>query len=249
MEKVYALVTGGNSGIGLDLAHEFAKDGINLIIVGRNQEKLQSVQEELTKEYRVDVIAIAEDLSKKDAPEVLFNKVSEMNLDIKYLVNNAGVGLNGDFADNDINDVEEILDVHIVNLVKLCKALIPVLESNNGSILNVSSIAAFQPLPSYAIYGASKTFIYNFSLALRSELRKKGVSVTVLCPPVTKTQFYNRSTVKDSTGAIRSWEFDSKFVSRRGYKGLMSGKATVFPGISTWIYCTIIAKLIPWRLI
>lgn len=156
MEKVYALVTGGNSGIGLDLAHEFARDGINLIIVGRNQEKLLAVQQELTKEYGVDVVAIAEDLAKKDAPETLFNKVSEMNFDIKYLVNNAGVGLNGDFADNDINDIEEILDVHIVNLVKLCKAFIPLLEVNNGRILNVSSIAAFQPLPSYAIYGASK---------------------------------------------------------------------------------------------
>lgn len=86
-------------------------------------------------------------------------------------------------------------------------------------------------------------------MALRRELRKKDVSVTVLCPPVTKTQFYNRSTVKDSAGAIRSWDFDSKFVARRGYKGLMSGYATVFPGISTWIYCTILVKLIPWRLI
>jgi short-subunit dehydrogenase len=249
MESKYALITGGSEGIGFEIAKHFVRDGINLIIVSRNEEKIEKAKQELFKIKEVDILTYSLDLSLADSSENLVNFIQSKNISISYLINNAGFGIDGDFADQSVEDITSLLNLHILTLTKLCKAFIPDLEHNQGSILNVSSIAAFQPIQSLNIYAASKVYVYNFTLALRSELKKRGIRVSVICPPVTKTRFYSTETMKRGYGRLGSWTFTTEFVADRAYKGIKSNKAVIMPGISTWIYCTIVSKLIPWRLI
>jgi short-subunit dehydrogenase len=245
----YALITGGSEGIGLEIAKQFAADGTNLVLVSRNEEKLTKAKAELLSIDNVDIITYALDLSSLDSAEALHAFIHEKNISVSYLINNAGFGIDGNFSEQSTDDMTTLLNLHILTLTKLCRLFIPDLEKNRGSILNVSSIAAFQPLPSLSIYGASKVYVYNFSLALRSELRKRGINVSVICPPVTRTNFYSTETMHNGYGRLGAWTFTTEFVAQRAYNGIKNNKAVIMPGISTWIYCTIISKLIPWRII
>lgn len=252
MENTYALITGSTAGIGLDLARHFAKDGINLIIVGRNEEKLAKIPDQLRAEAgnsELKILTLKLDLSDKAAPQTLFDFVESNQVEVKYLVNNAGEGLDEDVADTTQEQIDETISVHVLNLTKIVNLFIPNLERNSGQIMNVSSIAGFVPNADLNIYSSVKTYIYNFSLGLRGELRKRGIGVTVLCPPITRTQFYNRANTGYQLSSLyKAISYSSEFVARRAYYCFCRNKAVVIPGLPYWIMCTFGVKLVPWRL-
>ena len=253
MTNTYALITGSTGGIGLDLAKHFARDGINLIIVGRNESKLAEIPNLLRKESGnedLKILTLKLDLSQKDSAKTLFEFVESNEILIKYLVKKANEGLAADVAETTQEKIDETITVHVLNLTKIVNLFIPNLQRNAGQIMNVSSIAGFVPNPELNIYSSVKTYIYNFTLGLRGELRKRGIGVTVLCPPITRTQFYSRINSGEDLGSFyKLISYSSEFVARRAYYCFRRNKAVVIPGLPYWIMCTFGVKLVPWRLI
>jgi short-subunit dehydrogenase len=187
----YTLITGASQGIGEEIARQFAGLKKNLILVARSKEKLDHLAQALCQEFSVDVKVIECDLSGSASARDLFNQINQ--LDVEILVNNAGVGLGGAFMTQSSTEIEAMLNLNIMTVVLLTQLLIPKLISNHGSIINIASIAAFQPVPFMAVYAASKSFVLSWSEALSYELKKEGVSVLAVCPGWTKTGFIHRA--------------------------------------------------------
>jgi uncharacterized protein len=223
---VIALVTGASGGIGLELARLFAGDGHDLVLVSRGGERLAEIARDLEDRFRVEVRAIPRDLSNPIAPLSLFDECGE----IDFLVNNAGFGHRGVFADEDPVLLSEMLQVNVAALTQLTRMFLPaMIERRSGRILNVASTAAFQPGPLMAVYYASKAYVLSFSEAIRDELDGSGVTVTTLCPGPTRTEFVDRAEMsRNRLSSSRVMEpFD---VAREGYAGMMAGRAVVIPG-------------------
>ncbi len=198
----------------------------------------------------LDIRTLKLDISESDAPQRLYEFVTNNNLEIGFLVNNAGEGLDEDVADTTQEQINEVITVHVMNLTKIVNLFIPNLQRNSGQIMNVSSVVAFIPSSTLNIYSSVKTYIYNFSLGLRGELRKRGVGVTVLCPPVTRTQFFSRANTGYKLSTFyKAISYSTEFVAKRGYKGFRRNKAVVIPGLPYWIAITFFVKFVPWRLI
>ena len=183
-------MTGASGGIGLELARLFAGDGHDLVLVARGGERLAVIARELEERHRVAVRAIPRDLSNPIAPLSLFDECGEVD----FLVNNAGFGHRGSFADEDPAILSEMLQVNVAALTQLTRMFLPAMvDRGSGRILNVASTAAFQPGPLMAVYYASKAYVLSFSEAIRAELDETGVSVTTLCPGPTRTAFVRAS--------------------------------------------------------
>ncbi len=163
----YALVTGASSGIGADFAKILADAGCQLIIVARRLERLQEQKKNLQEQYGIQVEVISMDLNDPDAPQKLYEEIKNKSIDVEILINNAGVGLYGNFVEIEWEQEKNMLTLDILNLVHLTKLFAKeMVERNSGYILNVASIGAFQPTPSYASYSAAKSFVLNFTEAL-----------------------------------------------------------------------------------
>jgi short-subunit dehydrogenase len=185
-----ALITGASAGIGLAFAKIFAENGYDLVLVARNKEKLTTITDSLAKEFGIAASAIASDFAHANATEAIFNQTEERGIIIDVLVNNAGSGAYGPFADNKREDELAIIEINIVALVDLTHRYLQGMKSRrSGKILNIASTAAFQPGPLMAVYYASKSFVLSFSEALRNEVRESNIAVTALCPGPTKTDF------------------------------------------------------------
>jgi uncharacterized protein len=226
-----ALITGASSGIGLELAKIFAREGNDLALVARSEEKLKNIAEDLQKTYGVQVKYYAKDLSVSSAPEEIFNVLQSEGRNIDILVNNAGFGWRGNFTHMELPDVLEMIQVNITALTHLTKLFLPgMIQRKQGKILNVASTAAFQPGPIMAVYYASKAYVLSFSEALSIELQGTGVTITTLCPGPTTTNFGRRAgfSNKKILGGLLS--MDSQTVALDGYKGLMKGKPLVISG-------------------
>lgn len=229
---VTALITGASQGIGYELSHLFARDGYNLLISARREEKLCQVAHELEEAYGVQVRVIPNDLADPVAARELFDAVQEQSPPIDALVNNAGFGLYGPFAETDIAVELAMIQVNITALTHLTKLFLPdMLKRGAGKIMNVASVAAFQPGPFMAIYYASKAYVLSFSEAIASELRGSGVTVTAFCPGPTATGFQERARLDASRWMRIMRTMDAKTVARIGYRGMMRGKTVVIPGI------------------
>jgi len=184
------LVTGASSGIGRELARCFAADGSALILTARTTAALETLAAELRAKHNISVYVIPADLTRPDAPAEIHAQTVRAGLAVDVLVNNAGFGLHGAFAELPLARQLEIIQVNIAALVALTGEFLPdMLARRRGGILNVGSVAGFLPGPSMAVYYASKAFVQSFSEALREELRGSGVSVTNLCPGATETNF------------------------------------------------------------
>lgn len=228
--KEYALVTGATSGIGLELARCFAQDGIPLILTGRNAQKLQGLRTQLTMKHHVEVHTVVKDLSQESAAEELFEEIQSAGLFVKYLVNNAGVGTYGLFPNITLEKEQELVRLNIYALLTLSKLFLKdMVEHNTGRILNVASLAAFQPGPVMANYYASKAYVLSLSEALSVELAPTRISVSALCPGPVKTQFQETSGMK-KTLAAQKLMMDAKTVADEGYRGMMKGKTVIIPG-------------------
>jgi hypothetical protein len=228
-----ALITGASSGIGLELARLFARDRYDLVLVARRVDKLDRLGAELTGQHGIRSRTIGADLASPDAPGAIVQTLQQAAVSVDVLVNNAGYGVYGPFATTDLRAELDMLAVNVVTLTHLTKLLLPgMLARRTGRILNVASIAAFQPGPFMAVYYASKAFVLSFSEALGEELVGTGVSVTALCPGPTPTGFLARAGL-DGVRLMTANPLivDAATVARAGYRGLMKGRRLVVPGL------------------
>jgi short-subunit dehydrogenase len=237
------LVTGGSSGIGYELAKRFARDGHRLVLVARDEERLARAAVEL-EALGERPACIASDLAEPSAPFEIARRLEEAGRTIDVLVNNAGFGLHGPFADADVEAVLGLVRVNVLALTCLTRLLLPgMLDRGQGRVLNVASTAAYFPGPFMAVYYASKAYVLSFSEGLASELRDTGVRVTALCPPATDTGFAARAGAS-GTRLFRSGVLDAATVADAGYRGLLRGRTVVVPGLYARLQ-TFSARLMP----
>ena len=228
-----ALVTGGSSGIGRELARLLAADGHTLILVARSRERLEGVASELGGEYRVPVHVVPDDLSDSRSPRRIADAIRALGLTPDFLVNNAGFGMLGVFAQQDEAQLSGMVQVNMASLVMLTRLLLPdMIARGSGRIMNVASVAGFMPGPLMAVYYATTAFVISFSEALDSELRGTGVSVTCLCPGPTRTEFQKRSGMHRLNFFKGPFSMDVGPVARKGYAAMMRGRTLVLPGIA-----------------
>lgn len=197
--KSRALITGATSGIGQAFAERFAREGFDLALTGRNSRQLEETAQRLRADGRIDVWTFAADLATPGASEELSEACRREGKPVDVLVNNAGFGVYGEFAQNDGQRELDMLQVNIVALTRLTRLFLPdMIARRQGHVLNVGSTASFCPVPFEAVYGATKAYVLSFSEALAEELRDTGVFVTVLCPGPTATRFAERAEAEES---------------------------------------------------
>jgi short-subunit dehydrogenase len=225
----YALITGATSGIGYELAKLFAKDQYNLILVARNTEELEKTATEL-KQQGVEVLTIAKDLFKREAPFEVYEEVKAKGIQVDVLVNDAGQGQFGLFAETDINRELDIIQLNIGATISLVKCYLPeMIARKEGKILNLSSIAGKTPGPYQSVYHGTKAFIQSFTEAIRSENKDNGITVTALLPGKTDTDFFSKAQMEDSK-MMEQIGSDPADVAKDGYEALMAGDDMVISG-------------------
>jgi short-subunit dehydrogenase len=230
-----ALVTGASSGIGYELAKLFARDHHNLVLVARSAEKLARVETEL-QPFGVSVKTIALDLGPAGAPRVLYDQLQREGIVVDMLVNNAGFGAFGNFADMPEEEILGQIDLNIIALTQLTKLFLPsMISRRSGRIMNVASTAGFQPGPLMAVYYATKAYVISFSEAVASELHGSGVTVTCFCPGATHTGFARRAGTEGSRLFKRFGAMNADVVARDGYRALMKGRTLAISGTQNWL--------------
>ncbi len=248
-EKGWALITGASSGIGKEIAKCFAQDGIPVILVARRLERLEALGDELSERYSVETQVKCVDLSRPDAPEALFQWVAEKEIQVDYLVNNAGIGVFGRFFESDWQALWASMQINMMALTELTYRFGRLMVDRGfGRILNVASTAAYQPGPWMAVYFATKAYVLWFSEALDEELRDSGVRVTALCPGATETEFQARAQMERSRFVHRRLAFmTAAAVARKGYEGMKRGRRVVITG---WLNRLMVysTRIIPRRL-
>ena len=221
-----ALITGASAGLGVDFARELSKRGHKLVLVARRKDRLAALAKELG-----NARAVAIDLSKPDAVDKLMADVAKAGEQVELLVNNAGFGAIGRFAELDAKRQRQMIDLNVGALMDLCRAVAPeMIARKSGAILNVASTAAFQPGPKMAVYFATKAFVLSFTEALHEELKPHGVKVSCLCPGPTRTEFGEVAGFKGS-GAFDKVGMESLPVVVAGLRGLDQNRAVVVPGL------------------
>ncbi|HJQ11395.1 MAG TPA: SDR family oxidoreductase [Gemmatimonadaceae bacterium] len=231
-----ALVTGGSGGIGFELAKVLARNGFDIALIARKRDTLEAAAGQLEGQHRVKVHVFAADLTRPDAPESIFDFLRNESIPIEVLVNNAGFGLGGEFAETDLDRELEMIQVNIAALTHLTKLFLPaMIKRRSGRILNLGSTASFQPGPLQAVYYASKAYVLSFSEALAEELRNTGVTVTVLCPGPTATDFASTAGVGNSRLFTLFGVADAADVAEFGFQAMMAGKRVAIPGIKNKI--------------
>lgn len=227
-----ALITGASSGIGYELAKIFARDRYNLVLVARRSDLLVSLGEELQTKFDITVHVLIQDLALPEAPAQIFAELQQSGINIDVLVNNAGFGAYGSFAEIDLTTELQMIQVNMVALTHLTKLLLGnMMRRQRGKILNVASTAAFQPGPLMAVYYATKAYVLSFSEALANELQGSGVTVTVLCPGPTTSGFQQQAAMEESKLVYGKKMMDAATVAEIGYRGLMRHQTVVIPGL------------------
>jgi len=230
-DQKFALITGGTSGIGYELAQLFAQDHINLVLVARNEENLKQTKADLEK-YGVTVHTVAADLFKPEAAEEVYNKVKGLGVTIEYLVNDAGQGEWGRFHKTELKREIDLVQLNIVALMSLTKYYLQEMtERNSGRILQVASSLSKAPTPYMAVYAATKAFVLSFSEALSHELEETNVTVTALLPGATDTDFFHKAKAENTVTYKETELYDPAEVAKGGYEAMMNGDVKVQPGI------------------
>ncbi len=239
-----ALITGASAGIGLELAHCFARDGHNLVITARRRQRLEKLKKRLENCYPVTVHIIDLDLATPDSPEKLFSFCSSRSIRIDFLVNNAGLGDYGLFHNRDWHKTSEMINLNVNSLTHLTHLFLPkMVERREGKIMNVASTAAFQPGPLMSVYYATKHYVLAFSEALADELKSSGVTVTALCPGPTESEFQESANMQKSKLMDRLPMPSSETVARYGYRAMMKGKRIAVHGIVNKVLSKIVSFL------
>ncbi len=230
-----ALITGASFGIGMEFARIFAREGYNLVLVARSADRLRQLAAELEKAHGARSLILAADLSDPGAPAYVLDQTTRADIPIDMLVNNAGFGQYGYFAENDLEECLRQIQLNVTALTHLTRLYLPaMIERSSGRILNVASTAAFQPGPLMAVYFATKAYVLHFSEALANELHGTGVTVTCLCPGATATEFHKRANAT-SMKLLKFGSMDAAVVAEDGYRALMAGKPVVISGVKNWL--------------
>jgi len=230
MNKV-ALITGTTSGIGYALCERLAKEKTDLVLVSRNEEKLLKQQEHLEHGFGVKVWTILQDLEAPDASKNVYEELCKLNVNVDYLIQNAGFDQSGKFIGTDIKKELGMIQLHTVFVTELTKLILPdMVARKSGKILFVGSTASYIPCPQSAVYSATKSYVLFFSKALRVELKGTGVTATALCPGATRTNFAETA---DLLGApvFSRFVMEPEKVADAGYRSMMKGKAKHIPGM------------------
>ncbi|GAA4002112.1 SDR family oxidoreductase [Hymenobacter fastidiosus] len=239
-----ALITGAASGIGQELAHLFAKDHYQLILVDQDADGLRKFADHLRTVHHLDATLITQDLSQPDGARHVYEAVKAKGMQVDILVNDAGFGEYGPFLDSDVARNVAVIQTNILALVEMT-ALFgrDMVQRGKGRILQLGSTAAYTPSPNMAVYSATKSFVLSFSEALYNELQDFGVTVTTLCPGATDTNFFERAGAED-TRAAQGDLADPKDVARDGYEALMKGEMRVISGVTNKVQA-MLSNVIP----
>lgn len=241
----WVLITGASQGIGYEFAKIFAQQAYDLVLVARDKARLDQVAEELRGRHNIKIKVLARDLGESDAAQEIFDELQREQMFISVLVNNAGFGFQGAFTELDLAGHRHMIHVNMTALVELTYLFLkPMLARREGRILNVASIAAFQPGPFMALYYASKAFVYSFSCALSEELKGTGVTATVLNPGLTRSQFHTRARLKRPNSSRLMMSAEE--VAKTGYRSMMRGQTIITSGVFNK-FLTTVAKILPTR--
>ena len=228
--KEVAIITGASGGIGYEIALLFAQQKIDIVIVARNEKKLQNIKSAIEQQYNITVFCVATDLATSEGIVDINHCVNTNNLSVNYLVNNAGFGDYGFFTERSMEKYSEMLGLNIISLTELtyyyAKQMI---KNGKGRILNVASTAGIQPDPYFAVYGASKAYVISLTEAIHKEFENTGVTATVLSPGATKTKFMERADMSDAK-LYESGVMSAKKVAQVGFDGMIRGSLHVIPG-------------------
>lgn len=247
------LLTGASSGIGLELARLFARDGYRLVLVAEDEAGASQVTGELEASASGGVTTIVQDLAEDGAADTIADRLAAEGIEVDVLVNDAGIGIYGPFLETDIEEETRLLHINIVAPTRLTKRLLPgMVARKRGRILNLASVASFMPGPLMTVYYASKAYDLSFSEGLAEELRGSGtgVTVTALCPPPTETNFDDRARM----GQIRAFRSrfasvaDPSAVAEAGYAGMLQGKRIVTPNLTARLM-TVSPRVMPRALL
>ncbi|HEY0224099.1 MAG TPA: SDR family oxidoreductase [Pseudolabrys sp.] len=241
------VITGASAGIGVELARIFARNGHELALVARRADRLNQLAEEIAATGRPRPIVIAADLMQPNSAQTIGDALAAVGAEPQYMVNNAGFGLVG--VASSLERVEQLtmIDLNVRVLTELSLAFIGSLARHNGGLLNVGSMAGFLPGPGMAVYYATKAYVLSFSEALHSELRPRGVRVTVLCPGPVPTEFAARAGISEglAPGLLTQ---SAQAVAEAGYAGLMRGDRVVVPGLANKLVVFLL-RIVPRRLL
>lgn len=231
----WVLITGASAGIGAALAGKFAAGGFDLILAARSTDKLEVLADDLSQTHDISAEIVPIDLVKPGAARQLFDEISALGLDVDVLVNNAGVLEMGAFKTQDPETLGNMIRLNTVALTELAALFVPPMaKRKSGRVLNVASVASFQPIPSLAVYAATKAFVLSLTESLSEELKPDGVSVTALCPGITETNmFTNIKNSNDRTDYLPSFLVaDVQDVAQEGYDACMKGDVVRVPGLA-----------------
>jgi short-subunit dehydrogenase len=231
-DRPLALVTGASGGIGLDLARRAAQDGYDLVLTARRREALEAAAGEIASRYRVTTSVIADDLADPSAPARIW---AQIDRPVDVLVNNAGFGVFGEFAEQDPADVDGMVQVNVAALTSLTRLALPgMLERGTGGVLNVASVAGFLSGPLLAVYYATKNYVVALTEAIAEENAGSGVTISALCPGPVTTGFQDRAGVQASRMREMSY-MDSPTCARIGWEGFRDGRRIIIPGASNQV--------------
>lgn len=239
-----ALVTGASSGIGVEFARELARRGYDLVVTARRLERLTQVQQEIQATHGGQVTPIASDLGAPDGADRLFEEVQRAGLNVRLLVNNAGVGKFGPFLEQAPEELLEMIQVNLTSLTTLTRRFAQAMRDQGGGyILNNASYSALQPVPYYATYSSTKAYVLALSHTIRYDLRRCNVHVSVVCPGFFRSEFFDKARQQPSL-LVRWMMLDGAYVARAGIRGLLRKKAVIVPGLG-YKFFALSARLMP----
>jgi uncharacterized protein len=227
-----ALVTGASTGIGAMFAQVLAAEGSNLVLVARSADKLHQLATDLEQQFGIQVWVILQDLTQPDAALRVYEAITQQEITVDLLVNNAGSGDYGEFGQRSHHRQSEMIKLNILSLVEMTHLILPQMQQRqSGGIINIASITGFQPVPYLAVYAATKAFIIHFSEALWAENHQTGVKVLVVCPGPTRTDFFAVADMERNPGLMAAQTYeDSHRLVRQAIKALSAGKSTLVTG-------------------
>ena len=241
-----ALITGAANGIGYELAKILIQKSYDIILVDKDEKKLEEIKEKWYCEFSPYIRIMPIDLCCPESAQEIFQEVKKLNIDVDILINNAGFGTFGVFTETEWHREFEMIQLHIVTATLLSKLfLTEMVQRNKGKILNTSSLAAFLPGPLMAVYYASKAYLLSFTQSLANELKETNVTVTVLCPGLTKTNF--QKTVGDDEAKLKlNWSTPEE-VAEYAYSAMKRGKVVAIPGTINMLFARI-SRIIPGKI-
>lgn len=245
----YALITGASKGIGLSIANALASRKYNLLLVARSKDELARISAEIEARWQVKTAYLAQDLSVPDAAGKVYDWCRAGNYPVSVLVNNAGYTVWGNFTARKLEEHRQMVQVNADTPVALCHYMLPILQEQSQSyILNVSSTAAYQAVPTMALYAASKSFLLLFSRALRYELLSTNVSVSCVCPGPVKTNFINRAQMEAIQETADKYAMMPDAVAEIAIRSMFRRKAEIIPGTLNW-FTAFLTRLVPKALV